>query len=132
MKALDRIRGTSPKLPRSFVSGTLIIQGSGLALGGDVLYSAHAYDIVFGVMPRIVWAIVFLASGVALLLRRNRVTLMLAVVVLFGWAIGLQLAFWTRSDETGERLSSTPTGGVAWLCVALLTLWSAGKPEGVR
>jgi hypothetical protein len=117
-------------VPRAFVAGALIIQGVAMLTTGNATYTAHGYDVVFGIMPRYAWGAAFALAGVALLARRHPISLAAVVAVSTVWAIGLTAAHWVHLPD-GTAKSSTPVAGVAWLALALLTLWSAGRPGGV-
>jgi hypothetical protein len=109
-------------VPRAFVAGALIIQGVAMLTTGNATYTAHGYDVVFGIMPRYAWGAAFALAGVALLARRHPISLAAVVAV--------STAHWVHLPD-GTAKSSTPVAGVAWLALALLTLWSAGRPGGV-
>lgn len=108
--------------PRVFVAGALVIQGTLMLLAGASDFSASGYAVVFDIMGRNWWGLLFVVSGLGLLVARSPITLGASVAVLFGWAVGLNAAYWT-GDGT------TPTAGLPWLCLGLLMLWAAGRPQ---
>lgn len=122
MKLGDRIVST----PRAFVAAGMMIQGAGLLTASKLDYQSGAYDIVFRMMPRELWGIAFFGVGMALWLKRHLITLGLSCLVMMSWAMGSMYAYWVGHEGTAR------TAGLPWIIVSLLTLWSAGRPGGVR
>jgi sterol desaturase/sphingolipid hydroxylase (fatty acid hydroxylase superfamily) len=101
-----------------------IIIGAGCAVYGAILgfsaadrFKSPTFDLQFQVMPRPVWAVAFIASGILAASVRHWTSAVFLVAVLGSWVVGL-----IRGVLTG--VATGPGGWVPWVIVIVCLITS--------
>lgn len=68
-----------------FAAGS-VIYGALMVASSDAQYQAKVYELIFDIAPRVVWGLVFVAVGVAVLVRVNVATTLALAALLFLWS----------------------------------------------